>query len=93
MSDQAGEPAEHRISLICWPEQHVQWWTTDALLTINCAPMCSAPVGSDICGAPIWAVDHDGEPRRYVGRPPHVGWERWADCIDPPQFGRTAEPS
>lgn len=72
------------IRLVCWCEQHVQAISAEALRQLITAPICTARVGDDICGNPIWAVEHDGEPTRYVGRPPvpEGSWRTWADCIE-----------
>lgn len=69
------------IRLVCWDHKHVQAISADQLRQIIIAPICSAPAGDNICGSPIWAVEHDGEPTRYVGRPPHRNWSDWAECI------------
>jgi hypothetical protein len=71
------------IKLICWDHKHVQVISEIELRSLNCAPVCTAPVGpyANNCGASIWAVQHEGEQRRLVGRPPHENWEAWADCI------------
>lgn len=78
------ESAATHIRLICWDRKHVQVISPEQLRSIVIAPICSAPWGDGICGQPIWAVDHEGEPRRYVGRPPHANWSSWADCIPQP---------
>lgn len=70
------------IKLLCWDHHHVQAISDIALRSMRCAPICTYPIDTNaICGSPIWAVEHEGEPTRYVGRPPHRNWESWADCI------------
>lgn len=82
-------PVGH-IRLVCWEHKHVQAITEEQLRSIVVAPICTATSDQGICGSPIWAVEHEGEPPRYVGRPPHTGWERWADCIQPTDRDSTA---
>lgn len=78
-----GDPtlAATHIRLLCWGERHVQAIDALNLQAMVCPPVCTAPVDHGVCGAPIWAVEHGGEPIRYVGRPPHNNWQRWAECI------------
>lgn len=80
------EQALH-IRLVCWDCKHVQAISPEQLRQLVVAPVCIAPAEQDICGSPIWAVEHEGEPTRYVGRPPHRRWEAWAECIQPSTSG------
>lgn len=80
-STQTGDSTRHDVLLICWDHRHYQLWSQDDLRAIVIAPWCTAGgEATDLCESPIWAVEHEGEPRRYVGRPPHVNWQSWADC-------------
>jgi len=70
------------IRLLCW-DGHVQLVPEAVLRQLKTAPVCTAPgPEKSICGAAIWAVEHKGAPRRYVGRPPlpYGSWVSWADC-------------
>lgn len=73
-------PDALHIRLICWEHKHVQVWSASQLRQIMIAPLCGAVMDGHVCMSPMWAVEHDGEPTRYVGRPPHANWEAWADC-------------
>lgn len=82
------------ICLVCADHHHVQAWDELVLRNLALAPLCTARLTAsdlerdhsrrqlgDTCFAAIWAVDHEGEPRRYVGRPPQKDWQSWANCI------------
>lgn len=70
------------IRLICWGSKHVQAISAEALRAMIVPPICThGAAAGEMCCQPIWAVEHDDEPTRYVGRPPHTNWERWADCV------------
>ena len=77
------ESATH-IRLVCWDHHHVQAISAAQLRQIVIAPFCTARIDGGLCGSAIWAVEHDGEPTRYIGRPPNHNWQKWADCSPPP---------
>ena len=82
MADTEAPISAAHIRLICWDHHHEQAWSREQLRLIRFAPICSAFIDGQMCGSLIWAVQHEGEPTRYLGRPPHRNWERWADCIE-----------
>jgi hypothetical protein len=67
------------IRLVCWDRKHSEPVDADALRTAVEAPTCA------VCGSAIWAVEHEGEPPRYVGEPPvpDGSWVGSAECAGP----------